>query len=182
MQALTVKEQIRQNRAKVDQIIACLTPEQIIDAFIIRPRVPHDGVTIVQHLLPGIIDHDCNETRRKKLKAKIYSFLAGLERRGIVAHAPDGWWYYSPEFIETEECQGKTFLVLWRLTEDDPTSPCLFCGSAHIHGESDGHRVAHCGNGVKAKPAGCFLQEARVGSFLLRQADGYIIRTRKPKK
>lgn len=178
----TTREQIRQNRREIDRIIEGLTPEHIIDAFIAEPGKAQDGITIAQLLLPGMLYGDCNETRRKKLKAKIYHYLAGIERRSLIARAPDGWWYYSPEFIETEEYGGKPHLVLWRQTEDDPLGPCLFCGRRHIHGEGDGHRGSHCNNGCASIPKGCFLRVARVGLLVLREEDGYIVKTRKPKK
>lgn len=182
MPTLTVREQIRQNRRTVDQIIEGLKPEQIIDAFIAEPKRAQDAATIALYLMPGMIHGDCNETRRKKLKKKINAYLTGIERRSLIACAPDGWWYYSPEFIETEEYGGKPHLVLWRETEDDSTIPCLFCGRNHIHGTDDGHRVTHCLDAYHAKPKGVFFEEVKVGSIVLRRSDGYIIRTRKPKK
>lgn len=44
-----------------------------------------------------------------------------------------------------KEEQGRSFPILFRLKSDLSQSlPCLICGSCHIHGTGQGHRLAHC--------------------------------------
>ena len=43
-------------------------------------------------------------------------------------------------------------LILERAKGAEETDTCPFCGTGHIHGTADGHRLAHCGsngNGIK---------------------------------
>ena len=38
----------------------------------------------------------------------------------------------------------RPYLLLKRKKGAKMTLPCPFCGTGHIHGTLDGHRVAHC--------------------------------------
>jgi len=47
--------------------------------------------------------------------------------------------------VEFERLGGdRIYPVLYRDTADADTDPCPYCGTKHIHGTGDGHRVAHC--------------------------------------
>lgn len=123
----------------------------------------------------------------------IARFPGGLHReklihRELAAYAQGAKWYSpaaadavaaciarlrNPKY-EVQLRPKRTFAVLRRDTEDSPTDPCPFCGSPHWHGETDGHRVADC----NVKSSG-FLAEITVrDGTVLRQSDGYIVRTR----
>jgi hypothetical protein len=72
-----------------------------------------------------------------------------------------------PEF----EVHGlKAFAVLRRQDPSTPTTPCLFCGERHLHGEGDGHRVPHCRDVTH-------LMIETPGGITLRHADGYYVRS-----
>ena len=72
----------------------------------------------------------------------------------------------TPEFIVKD---ARAYAVLRRRAVGAPTRPCPFCGEPHIHGEGDGHRATHCGNGAE--------DEVRSGAVVLRREDGYLILT-----
>lgn len=79
------------------------------------------------------------------------------------------------QFAEYEMLNGEPYAVLWRdspvVLQETRTDPCPFCGKGHLHGFTDGHRVAHCSN--ETKPTA----RAKDGT-VLKWEDGYIIRTR----
>ncbi|MBN8676680.1 MAG: hypothetical protein J0M29_00560 [Chitinophagales bacterium] len=47
------------------------------------------------------------------------------------------------------EYQDHVFPIIWRKkgAKDGETDPCPFCDKTHLHGKSEGHRVAHCSTG-----------------------------------
>lgn len=47
--------------------------------------------------------------------------------------------------------------------------PCPYCGDIHVHGLSEGHRVAHC----HERPITIVLGDADDREFALSNADGY---------
>lgn len=61
-------------------------------------------------------------------------------------------------------------LILRRDKGDELTHICPFCGTKHIHGTSDGHRIAHCSTDSKENV------QAPDGQFLFK-SDGYILIT-----
>lgn len=71
--------------------------------------------------------------------------------------------------IEYEFHDEKAYAILRRPAENKKTNPCPFCWEGHIHGEGDGHRVAHC---YKVRQPVIL-----VGNVVLRQEDGYIVIT-----
>jgi hypothetical protein len=48
------------------------------------------------------------------------------------------------------EYHGHVFPIIWRKkgAKDGETDPCPFCGNTHLHGKSEGHRIAHCPTGA----------------------------------
>lgn len=60
---------------------------------------------------------------------------------------------------------GHAYAVLRRAHPEDPTEPCPFCAQRHVHGPSDGHRIAHCADGA--------LEEIVLTEVTLRRRDGY---------
>jgi len=76
----------------------------------------------------------------------------------------------SEEQIEYEISGEKAFAILRRSTVKKPTDHCPFCGKRHMHGEGEGHRVAHCLDDV-SRP------EIAVDDVILRQSDGYMVYT-----
>lgn len=83
-----------------------------------------------------------------------------------------------------EVVNGKTYPVLSRRDPSSKCSPCPFCKQRHTHGESDGHRIAHCANVVKVR--GMKAAVAEPADFavlsngqLVKRDDGYIVRTQR---
>ena len=37
-------------------------------------------------------------------------------------------------------------VILYRKKGSELTNKCPFCGTGHIHGSAQGHRIAHCGS------------------------------------
>jgi hypothetical protein len=90
------------------------------------------------------------------------------------------WYHPTPEVLayirkcgcaEYEVHNGKAYAVVYRDKENTATEACPFCGQRHIHGISDGHRVARCSKGSE--------QVVSENGTVLEQKMGYIIRTRK---
>jgi hypothetical protein len=48
------------------------------------------------------------------------------------------------------------YYILKRKLGNEKTDVCAFCGTPHIHGTGDGHRVPHCA-GKKINPFGYYL-------------------------
>lgn len=36
------------------------------------------------------------------------------------------------------------YAILYRISKNGQTEPCIFCGASHKHGPEDGLRIAHC--------------------------------------
>jgi hypothetical protein len=68
---------------------------------------------------------------------------------------------------------GKAIVILRRYKWDSPTHDCPFCRHNHIHGGTDGHRVAHC-----SSECDNFEIEAPDGTKLYMK-DGYVLITNK---
>jgi hypothetical protein len=64
--------------------------------------------------------------------------------------------------------RGINYLVLSR-KKGKQTEKCPFCGTGHIHGYGDGHRVAHCATGHK--------ESAIVDGIEVFEKHGYYIET-----
>lgn len=60
-------------------------------------------------------------------------------------------------------------LIINRKKGSEETEVCAFCGSNHIHGKSDGHRIPHCALEAKVIMAS--------DGTSLDLKDGYIITT-----
>lgn len=73
--------------------------------------------------------------------------------------------------IEYEKYLEGNYLVLRRKKGKEETVPCPFCGTGHIHGRSDGHRIAHCASSLQHE-----YVTAPDGTILY-QKHGYILRT-----
>ena len=71
--------------------------------------------------------------------------------------------YVQPERAEVLATDDGVWAVLRR------GNPCPYCGDIHVHGDSEGHRVAHCHN----RPITLFLGAADDREFTLSNADGY---------
>lgn len=64
--------------------------------------------------------------------------------------------------IEYKILSDRPYLILKRKKGEKETVPCPFCGTVHLHGLGDGHRVAHCATGSKefvTAPDGTILYE-----------------------
>jgi hypothetical protein len=72
--------------------------------------------------------------------------------------------------MKTVKFRGKDYLVLTR-KKGKETEICPFCGIGHIHGNSDGHRVAHCADTLNRKDF------AVINGYLVKRTDGYFIET-----
>ena len=69
------------------------------------------------------------------------------------------------------EPNGKPLLILERKKGSLETETCAFCGTKHVHGTLDSHRVPHCaGNKVEE------FVVAQDGTKLY-QKDGYLVKT-----
>jgi hypothetical protein len=78
---------------------------------------------------------------------------------------------------EYEEIHGRKYAILWRKKGNELTDECPFCGSKHIHGTSEGHRVAHCADSVDEKGNICYVSGfyAKDGTYFAPKK-GYVIR------
>lgn len=72
--------------------------------------------------------------------------------------------------MKTIKWRQKDYLVLTR-KKGKQTEKCPFCGTGHIHGMADGHRVAHCATSYKTK------DQATVNGYTVSRSDGYFIET-----
>lgn len=73
---------------------------------------------------------------------------------------------------------GKKYAIIYQKKGNEYTDPCPFCGKPHIHGNGDGHRIAHCkqeikrGRLIQPIPDSCLLSD---GSKAF-QEDGYLLK------
>ena len=79
--------------------------------------------------------------------------------RRMTAANGSGW----PERAEVLATDSGVWAVLRR------GLACPYCGDIHVHGRSEGHRVAHC----HERPITLFLGAADDREFTLSNADGY---------
>lgn len=101
--------------------------------------------------------------------------------RDLDEYRGEGEWFGPPEVvwqyiaglreIEYEVGGDRNWAILRRDTMRSKTDHCPFCGARHIHGTGDGHRRAHCVDGVESVTA-------KDGTALYR-THGYILKTRR---
>lgn len=71
--------------------------------------------------------------------------------------------------MKTKNHNGKNYLVLER-KKGSNTEKCPFCNTSHVHGNGDGHRIAHCSSDSK--------DLAFINNIQVFKKDGYFIETR----
>jgi len=76
-----------------------------------------------------------------------------------------------------EENNGRKFAILWRRKGNELTDECPFCGSNHVHGKGEGHRIQHCVDSTDRKGNIHYVHGffAKDGTYFAPK-DGYLLR------